>query len=151
MRKRLPMGTGNSVSAVLVGECDIHDRITFREVFQKHGWRLLEPRDRNRAILCLDSESVQVVIVESEPSDVTWKTLLQDLQRRARPPQLVVTSRAADDSLWAVVLNLGGYDLLLSQPLDRNELERVVASAALHMAIPPARADAAPLRQACVA
>jgi len=34
------------------------------------------------------------------------------------------------DGLWTQVLSLGGYDLLLSQPLDRDELERVVASAA---------------------
>jgi response regulator RpfG family c-di-GMP phosphodiesterase len=142
---------GDSVSALLVGEFHIQDRIIFREVFRKRGWRLLESQDRNRAMLCLDCDNVQVVVVEFHPQDSAWKTLLQDLQRRRDPPQLVVTSRTADNSLWAEVLNLGGYDLLVSQPLDGDELERVLASAARHAGIPPAREDAAPLRRSCVA
>lgn len=60
-----------------------------------------------------------------------WKMALADLQRMACPPQLVVTSRLADDSLWAEVLNSGGYDLL-AEPFDRSEVERVIASARRH-------------------
>jgi DNA-binding NtrC family response regulator len=41
---------------------------------------------------------------------------------------LIVTDRLADERLWAEVLNLGGYDLLL-KPFDPEELLRVVSSA----------------------
>jgi len=41
---------------------------------------------------------------------------------------LVVTSKFPDESLWAEVLNLGGYDVL-AQPFDREEVTRVVRSA----------------------
>jgi hypothetical protein len=48
----------------------------------------------------------------------------------------VVTSRTADDYLWAEVLNVGGYDVL-AQPLERDEVERVVASARRHFDVRP--------------
>ena len=41
---------------------------------------------------------------------------------------LIVTDRLADERLWAEVLNLGGYDLLL-KPFDPEEVLRVVNSA----------------------
>jgi hypothetical protein len=41
-----------------------------------------------------------------------------------RPPELIVASRAADDSLWAEVVTFGGYDVL-PQPFERDELKRV--------------------------
>jgi DNA-binding NtrC family response regulator len=133
------MNTEHPVSALLVGEFDIQDRLILREVFPKRGWRLLEAQDRNRAMLHLARDAVQVVVTEFDPPYATWKTLIQDLQRRGLSSQLVVTSRACNDSLWAEVLNLGGYDLLLSQPLDRAELERAIASAARHAGIAPGR------------
>ena len=129
------MKTQNCVSALLVGDFDVTDRLTLRDVFQKLGWRLLEAWDRKRAMLQLDCDDVQVVLIESDLPSGAWKTLLDDLQRRGHTTQVVVTSRTADNGLWAEILNLGGYDLLLSQPLRRDELERVVASAARHAKI----------------
>jgi DNA-binding response OmpR family regulator len=41
---------------------------------------------------------------------------------------LIVVSRLANESLWAEVLNLGGFDVL-ALPFDREELERVTLSA----------------------
>jgi len=54
-----------------------------------------------------------------------------DLRDLPDPPQLVVTSRTADDYLWSEVLNCGGYDVL-PRPLNRDEVERVVAAAGRH-------------------
>jgi hypothetical protein len=50
------------------------------------------------------------------------------LQGQARPPNLIVSSRLADDRLWAEVLNLGGYDVL-ARPFNRVEVIRVVQAA----------------------
>ena len=126
------MKTEHSVSVMLVGEYDIQDRLTLRAVFRKRGWKLLETRDLNRAMHQLDRDCVPVVMVEFNPQDSTWRGLLEHLQHRGHPTQVVVTSRTADIGLWAEVLKLGGYDLLLSQPLDPAELEHVTASAARH-------------------
>jgi hypothetical protein len=44
------------------------------------------------------------------------------------PPNLLVFSRLADESVWAKVLNLGGFDVLLT-PLEPEEVLRVAFSA----------------------
>jgi len=115
------------VSALLVGEYEA-DRLLLHGIFSDAGWRLFEAPDRRRALECLDRHRVQVVISEQEGPRWHWKRLLTDLRRLTHPPQLIVTSRTADDCLWAEVLNIGGYDVL-PQPFNRDEVERVVAAA----------------------
>jgi DNA-binding response OmpR family regulator len=132
------MNTEPFVCALLVGEYDVGDRLLVRDVFQKCGWRLFEAPEKRRAALCLECNSVQVVIAESDLPNWNWKSLLLDLQQRTCPQQLVITSRTADESLWAEVLNLGGYDVL-ARPFGSEELERVVAAAARHFYPSPGR------------
>jgi DNA-binding response OmpR family regulator len=122
--------TDHGVSALLIGEYDA-DRLFLHGIFRDAGWRLFEAPDRRRALDCLDRHPVQVVISEKEGPRWHWKVLLADLRRFAHPPQLIVTSRTADDHLWAEVLNIGGYDVL-PQPFAREEVERVVAAARRH-------------------
>ncbi|HWB83136.1 MAG TPA: hypothetical protein VG675_03275 [Bryobacteraceae bacterium] len=119
-----------SVSALLIGGY-ASDRLLVQEVFRKSGWRLFEARGRHWATRLLEKSQVQVVIAESDLPGWDWKAILLDLRSLVHPPELVVTSRMADDLLWAEVLNLGGYDVL-PQPLERDEVQRVVASARRH-------------------
>ena len=128
----------NLVSALLVGDYAL-DRPLVHEVFQRLGWRLFEACDRRRALRCLDSNPVHVVLAESNLPHWNWRRVLRDLRRRNHPPQLIVTSRTADDYLWSEVLNIGGFDVL-AQPLASEELERVIASARRHYGVPPGRA-----------
>ncbi len=51
--------------------------------------------------------------------------MLHELDGLRVRPNLIVTSRLADEGLWAEVLNLGGYDVL-AQPFDAEEVYRVV-------------------------
>ena len=118
------------VSALVVGEYE-SDLPLLRGVFRDAGWHLWEAPNRARALACLKQHPVQVVISEKDGPRWHWTKVLQDLRRLAHPPQLIVTSRTADDSLWAEVLNLGGYDVL-SQPFHPDEVERVVAAASRH-------------------
>lgn len=136
------MNTEPSVSALLVGEYDVGDRLLVRDVFQRCGWRLFEAPEKRRATLCLECNAVQVVIAESDLPNWNWKNLLQDLQQRTCPQQLVITSRMADESLWAEVLNLGGFDVL-ARPFAGEELERVVAAAARHFYPSPRKPERA--------
>jgi DNA-binding response OmpR family regulator len=125
----------NCVCALLLGEYQ-NDRLLVRDVFRKLGWRLFEARDRRRAMQCLDSHRVQVVLAESDLQGWNWRSVLTDLRGLPQPPQLIVTSRVADEYLWAEVLNIGGYDVL-AQPLVPDEVERVVASAYRHFDFHP--------------
>ena len=79
---------------------------------------------------------MQVVLADSDVPSANWKRLLSDLRRFAPSPQLIVTSRCADDLLWAEVLNFGGFDVL-ARPFETDELERVIASARRHYDGPP--------------
>jgi DNA-binding response OmpR family regulator len=134
------MNNERKLSALFVGDYQ-GDRLLVHEVFRAFGWKLFEARDRRRAMDCLDSNPVQVVIAESDLPNWHWKRVLSDLRKRATPPQLIVTSRQADESLWSEVLNIGGYDVM-SQPLQRNEVERVIASAHRHFGYQPLQAGA---------
>lgn len=126
-----------SLIALAIGEFD-HDRSLLQSIFRDLGWRLFEASDRRRAMQCLERNSVDVVLAESDLPNWNWKKVLNDIRRLAPPPQLIVTSRTADDYLWAEVLNFGGYDVL-PQPFDRDEVERVIAAAHRHHGFPPAR------------
>jgi len=131
-----------SLSALWVGLSKT-DRSLLQEIFHKAGWRLLAARERRRALSCLARNPVQVVITEKDLPDWNWKKVLGDISLLASPPQLIVTSRDADDYLWAEALNVGAYDVL-AQPFDRDEVERVVASARRHFeARPPQGSGAA--------
>ena len=136
----MPQQVIHPVSALAVGEFE-NDRKLLQEIFQKYGWRLFEARDRRLALRLLEHNPVHVVIAESELPNWGWKKVLSDLRRLAHPPQLIVTSRTADDHLWAEVLNIGGYDVL-PQPLERDEVERVVAAAGRSHRILPGRVAA---------
>lgn len=81
------------------------------------------------ALRILKTEAVAVVIAErSFPEGHSWKRLLQATEALEVPPRLIIVSRLADEHLWAEVLNLGGYDVLM-KPFDFKEVLRVVSLA----------------------
>jgi DNA-binding NtrC family response regulator len=57
-----------------------------------------------------------------------WKDLLNEVQQKPIPPPIIVADRLADEALWAEVLNLGCYDLLMT-PFVAEEVMRVVSMA----------------------
>jgi len=138
-----------SVSALLVGAYD-KDRQLVKDIFRTSGWRLFEAQDRGRSLRCLCRHPIHVVIAETDVPDWHWKKVLNDLLGLERPPQLIITSRNADDRLWAEALNVGVYDVL-AQPFDRNEVVRVVESARRHFEVRPMRSAGASLASGAVA
>jgi DNA-binding response OmpR family regulator len=137
-----------TVSALAVGAFE-QDRPLLQEIFHTLGWTLFEARDRRRAMQHLERHQVEVVLAESDLPNWNWKNVLNDLRRLAQPPQLVVASRTADDYLWSEVLNIGGFDVL-PQPFERDEVERVIASAYRHHAMPPASVTASAVSAASI-
>src|SRR5215467_2350646 len=92
------------VSALTVGTTE-SDQIELERIFGEFGWALARARTRSEARSFMDSTPVRVVISERELPEGGWREMLDDLQQRSDPPPLLVTSRLADDSLWAEVLN----------------------------------------------
>jgi DNA-binding NtrC family response regulator len=91
------------------------------DMLRRERWNVRPAQSCSEARRHLSELDGPVVICESHLPDGSWKDLLE-----AQP--LIVTDRAADEALWAEVLNLGGFDVL-AQPFDPTEVSRVVASA----------------------
>lgn len=71
----------------------------------------------------------RVIIADKQlPDGHDWKEIIQGIAEWRNPPQLIVAHRFADEALWAEVINLGGYDLLMT-PFEPEEAHRVVSRA----------------------
>src|SRR5437867_7705788 len=79
----------------------------------------------------LQGSRIPVVLCERDLLPGTWRAMLAQLMLMTCPPLLIVTSRLADEYLWAEALNLGAYDVL-AKPFDLTEVVRVVSLAWLH-------------------
>jgi DNA-binding NtrC family response regulator len=92
-------------------------------------WRIRFVRTCQEAWMALHQETVDVILAECDfPDGLGWKQLLDEVQNTGGFQPVIVASRHADDCLWAEVLNLGAYDVLM-KPFDGEETVRVVAMA----------------------
>jgi len=94
-------------------------------------WTLASTEDVPSATARLKGEKVPIVLCERESVAGSWKDMLESVGRFSAPPLLIVTSRTADEYLWAEALNLGAYDVL-SKPYHPAEVVRVLSMAWLH-------------------
>ena len=101
------------------------DRVHLRKIFRKHAVKLFEALTWREGIKDLVRHQPEVVICEAVLPDGDWKLVLGYTSPLKNAPRLIVISSHANESLWAEVLNLGGYDLL-SKPLVEDEVVRVV-------------------------
>jgi DNA-binding response OmpR family regulator len=114
---------------VLAVSPSAEDHLSLRAIFSHSKWQLYSAHSLEEARALLGANPVGVVLSECVlPEGKTWKDLLRAVEALRNPPPLIVTSRLADECLWAEVLNLGGYDLLM-KPFDATEVFRVVSLA----------------------
>lgn len=85
------------------------------------GWMQVCERLRNA--------SYSAVLCERSLTGGSWKDVLVELEDCNPSPPLIVTSRHADNHLWAEVLNLGGYDVLMT-PFEESEVIHLLIQAA---------------------
>ncbi len=93
-------------------------------------WRLSRTRTLAFARAALKRVEYSVVICESDLKPGSWRDLLQSMETLSNPPFMIVTSRHADEYLWAEALNMGAHDVL-AKPFYAAEVIRVVNSACL--------------------
>jgi DNA-binding response OmpR family regulator len=103
-----------------------NERSSLQSILQKAECRTFVCARYRDALDLIDFASV--VICEDPLPDGSWLDVLRAVQVLPRSPALIVTSRLADNSLWAEVLNLGGYDVL-AQPLRAEEVMFAVRGA----------------------
>ena len=80
------------------------------------------------ALPILQQERIAVVICAAELPPHSWRDLMEAVQALSPPPLVIITSRLADERLWAEALNLGAHDVL-AKPFEPTEVCRVVGQA----------------------
>jgi DNA-binding NtrC family response regulator len=114
--------------AVLAVIPDEDDRDALRRLFRGSNWLLSFAGSIAETMRRLKQSPTAVVLCDRDLPDGSWKDLLAATGTLMRPPRLVVTSRLADERLWAEALNLGCYEVL-AQPFRATELFLVISFA----------------------
>ncbi len=127
MEACIPETAERAAAILLIGPTDSR-RGALRNILIPSQWEIREADSYKDAAGHLDNRGIAVAICDTDVPDGNWQALLADLLTRANPPKLIVSARLADERLWAEVLNLGGYDVLM-QPFDRHEVLRVTRMA----------------------
>jgi len=104
------------------------DHNCLERIFSQLRWTLHKALTLSYAIAFLAENHAPVVICECDLAPGTWKDLLDWAMVLPQPPCVIVTSRLADDYLWAEALNVGAYDVL-AKPFERAEVIRIVSLA----------------------
>jgi hypothetical protein len=128
-------------NAVLLVSAHTGDHDSLEGIFRGSRWTLRGVCTASDGLKTIrrNPGEIPVVICQQSLPDGDWKFLLAGLDKAAGGPRLIVSSRLADDRLWAEVLNLGAFDLLLGAPFEPEEVLRVTGSAwsAWHSAARP--------------
>lgn len=104
------------------------DGAALREILGHRGTAVTWFATRKEGEAHIRQSPVGVVVCEKDLHDGCWRDLLRELAVLEWQPNLIVSSRVADEMLWAEVLNLGGYDVLIT-PFEPSEAVRVITMA----------------------
>jgi DNA-binding response OmpR family regulator len=99
-----------------------------RSVYTDSEWVLQPVLTLKAALPLLRDNPIPIVLSERDLLPGTWREVLAELVTLPDPPLLIVSSRNADEYLWAEALNLGAYDVL-AKPFDVEEVVRVLSVA----------------------
>ena len=103
--------------------------VSLQKILGGTGLKLCEAATFSAARTALLNSSFDVVICAAQfGAGHSWKDMLAEVRSKPVPPVLIVADRLADSALWAEVLNLGSYDLLIT-PFEAAEVLRVVPMA----------------------
>ena len=131
------MTPGRVILSVSPFACDhesVHDGAGACTCRVVHANTLAEAR---RMLTRLD---ICLVVCERDLPPGTWVDLFEQLRERPNPPLLIVTSRLADDRLWAEALNLGAWDVV-AKPFVAHEIATAIEQAWSHWSFQQTRID----------
>ena len=104
---------------------------SLQDIFNHSKWTLCKTHSLPAALAFLRAHRTSVVLCETDLAQGTWRDLLQEISRAPDAPVVIVSSRVADDRLWAEALNLGAWDVL-ARPFVKSEVVRAVSAAWRH-------------------
>ncbi len=132
MKKQPGVATDSNTSVTALSVSPTQDdHLALERIFGGFKWVLHKADCGASALSLLYRHHIGVVLCDGDTRRNTWIDMLEQLMALRNAPLLIVTSRLADDRLWAEALNLGAYDVL-AKPLDEQEVLRVVRAAWQH-------------------
>ena len=104
------------------------DRRDLERIVGPCQWKLIWSRTCAGAIEAARRSAAPIVISGRTFPDGGWRDIWSGLRSQPQPPMFILASWLADEALWAEVLNLGGYNLLM-KPFRPEEVIRTVHGA----------------------
>jgi DNA-binding response OmpR family regulator len=134
--------TAPNQTKVISVSTDSEDHSVLKRILRGRPFQITTAVSCQEAVEYLSRDRASVIFCDHSVNDGTWRDLLSRVSATAEPPLVVVTSRVADEYLWAEVLNLGGWDVL-AKPFSAQEVLHVLDTARIHKANPVSRARVA--------
>ena len=131
MRDQLGIANRTETVTVLSISPFEEDHLSLQDILGHFGWVSFKADGHSAALAVLRQHDISVILCECDLKPGTWIDVLDHIKDLPHPPSLVVTSRLADDRLWAEALNMGAWDVL-AKPFDRTDVLRVVKGAWQH-------------------
>lgn len=128
MRKPQASEAGNNIIRVLSLMPLEEDHENLKQILAGPRWALHEVVTLAAATAYLRGNDLSLVLCDADASPDAWKELLRLIAGTRDAPLLIVSSRLADERLWAEALNLGAYDVL-AKPFEAAEVIRVLTHA----------------------
>lgn len=113
--------TNPTATVLFVGHCE-PDHDALADIFSGRHWQLHHARTPDEAWRLIHSRPFDVVLADALGD---WRSLLGEVLEMQSPPPFIVTASTRDDSLWAEVLDNGGFDVLL-KPFNSTEVFRTL-------------------------
>lgn len=125
LRKAATRSAGRDVVSILSVSPLPEDHHSLEDILGSRGCIVQRAFTMASGVDLLQKGGFSAVVCEKDLTPVTWREMLAEIERLPRPPFLIVTSRLADEHLWAEALNLGAYDVL-AKPFHAAEVTRVI-------------------------
>ena len=125
-----PLGVETGFNIVLSVSPDDEDRPALERIF-KSSWTVVAGSSIVSILSALREIPIPIVIYDCDVSFGSWSEMLERISLLSDPPLFIVTSRLADERLWAEAINLGAWDVL-AKPFAAEEVIRIVSIAGQH-------------------
>jgi len=125
-----PPGFETGFNIILSVSPDDEDCASLQRILDSR-WTVVASATVASALSMLREMPIPIVCCDCEIAPGVWREMLDPISLLPDPPLLIVTSRLADECLWAEALNLGAWDVL-GKPFDGDEAIRIVGIAGQH-------------------
>jgi DNA-binding NtrC family response regulator len=118
----------DSAGAVLIVSSATQDRHALAQMLGSHACPQYCVATIQQATQWLSNHHAPVIICDDTLPDGHWQELWERVRRLQEPSAFIVSAHWTDARLWAEVLNLGAYDVLV-KPYEKSEVTRILQQA----------------------